>query len=247
MLDLSDVTICAVASVNVALSARALELSIERCGFCDVILFTDTEISGPFRTVKIDTLTRHGYQIFRFSELAKLVDSPFVLSIEWDGYVLDPRAWHPSFREYDYIGAKWPSGFLGVRDGMNVGNSGFCLQSKKALMRSLIHVSRRRSRMNSSIFWFAVRTVRRWKGVTVYALPLIRSPTFSRTRTCCRCSRHSGFMALRTCGVMSMTRACYISPINLIPVSSAANTSSGCWLPTACNASSPSSNNFTPR
>ena len=59
-----------------------------------------------------------------------MIKTPFVLFIEWDGYVIEPRAWHPSFREYDYIGAKWADD---PADGMRVGNSGFCLQSKRLL------------------------------------------------------------------------------------------------------------------
>jgi hypothetical protein len=54
------------------------------------------------------------------------------LSIQWDGYVVNPDAWTNDFLQYDYIGAKWPW----HKDGRNVGNGGFCLRSRK-LMQSL--------------------------------------------------------------------------------------------------------------
>jgi len=108
---------------------------MEQCKFNDAILFSHAPAEGPFRAVKIDEFNSSAdYQVFRLKRLPELVDTAFVLSIEWDGYVIDPRAWNTQFREYDYIGAKWPH----FSDGMNVGNSGFCLQSRK-LLNALTH------------------------------------------------------------------------------------------------------------
>ena len=129
MLDLSDFTICAADSTNPALTARALHLSKDKCKFGDAIFFSHVPVDGEFRTVKIAKLDMASYQAFRFKP-PPMIQTPFVLFIEWDGYVIEPRAWHPSFRKYDYIGAKWPHD---AADGMRVGNSGFCLQSKKLL------------------------------------------------------------------------------------------------------------------
>ncbi|MDR5736682.1 DUF5672 family protein [Caballeronia sp. LZ019] len=58
--------------------------------------------------------------------------TPWVLVIQWDGYVADPDAWSDEFFNYDYIGARWPW----HNDGMSVGNGGFSLRSTK-LMRLL--------------------------------------------------------------------------------------------------------------
>jgi len=129
MLDLSDFTICAADSINTALTARALHLSKNNCKFGDAIFFSHVPVDGEFRTEKIAKLDMASYQAFRL-KLPPVIKTPFVLFVEWDGYVIEPRAWHPSFREYDYIGAKWIDN---AADGMNVGNSGFCLQSKRLL------------------------------------------------------------------------------------------------------------------
>jgi len=107
---------------------RALQLSIERRKFAEAVLFSH-EVSGDFRTVIGPKFDRTGYQAFRIKP-PPTVETPFTLFIEWDGYVLEPRAWGSSFREYDYIGARWPSPLSGM-PGTTVGNSGFCLQSKK--------------------------------------------------------------------------------------------------------------------
>lgn len=129
-LALSDVAICAADSANVELTKRALELSMERCAFGDAMLFSHAAVEGAFRTVKIEKITSIAdYQGVRLRTLPKLIEAPYALFVEWDGYVIEPRAWKPEFREYDYIGAKW----LQFSDGMTIGNSGFCLQSRKLL------------------------------------------------------------------------------------------------------------------
>src|SRR5262249_18153076 len=91
--------------------------------------FTDAPIERPFiRTVKIEKLTRDSYQEFRLRPVSELLEAAHVLFVEWDGYVVASRAWRQHFLDYDYIGAKW-----GYSDGMNVGNSGFSLLSRKLL------------------------------------------------------------------------------------------------------------------
>jgi len=127
-LALPDVTICAVDSVNVALTARALRLSMERCDFGDAILFTHAPTAGPFRSVAIRPVSSTAeYSRFVFKQLPDHIRTSRVLIVQWDGHVTDPSAWRPEFLNYDYIGAKWPQ----VTDGMSVGNGGFSLRSHR--------------------------------------------------------------------------------------------------------------------
>jgi hypothetical protein len=128
-LDLTDVALCAPDSVNVPLTAKALNLSTARCEFGDAILLSDVAVKGSFRHVPIDRLSRDAYQVFVLKKLPLIVKAPFVLLIQWDGYVLDPTCWLPEFRQYDYIGAKW----AWHKDGLTVGNGGFSLRSQKLL------------------------------------------------------------------------------------------------------------------
>ena len=157
-----------------------------RCCF-----FTDAAVRGPFRTVKIDKLTRPRYRHFRLKEVGHFIDTPFALFIEWDGYVVEPRAWDRRFRDYDYIGAKWPEHF----DGMRVGNGGFSLQSKK-LMDALTDA---RFAANTTEYFdkLLCRAYRR----TLERDFNIRFPRRSRLLTCfhtktpCLFNRHSVFTA----------------------------------------------------
>jgi hypothetical protein len=129
-LNLRDVTICAADSVNSKASARALRLSMESCEFGDAILFTDAEVAGPFRTVKIGKLASFfDYSDFIIKQLPVLTRTAYVLVVQWDGYVVNPAAWNPAFRSFDYIGAKWTN----FRDGRTVGNGGFSLRSRRLL------------------------------------------------------------------------------------------------------------------
>ena len=154
-LDLRDVTLCAVDSVNVALTTRALQRSMAQCDFADAILFTDAAISGAFRTEKISKIESTAeYSAFCFKELPGFVDTPFVLIVQWDGYVINPSAWSPAFRECDYVGSRWPW----VTDGLSVGNGGFSLRSQKFL--SAMMDPRFPLDLHSNSDWLVCRTYR---------------------------------------------------------------------------------------
>ena len=130
MLELKDVTLCAVGSNDRLLAARALEISNSHCKFADSILFSHEPVQGSFRNVKIPLpKSMAEYNAFLLKELHKLVETPFVLVTQWDGYVIHPSAWREEFLQYDYIGATWAFRV----DQMMVGNGGFSLRSKRLL------------------------------------------------------------------------------------------------------------------
>lgn len=128
--DLSDVTLYAIDSKNVELAGRALTLSMQQCRFKDAILFSHEPVPGPFRCVLIPTAssTKEFEELF-LKLVPKHITTPYALFVQWDGYVVDGRFWREEFRDYDYIGARWPQ----FNDGLDVGNGGFCLQSRKLL------------------------------------------------------------------------------------------------------------------
>lgn len=129
-LALDDITLCAIDSINRPLAARALEISTGHCTFADAVLFSHEPVEGSFRNVRIHQVSSlAAYTEFMLTELRKLFHTPFVLVTQWDGYVIDPTAWSGEFLQYDYIGAKWPY----YTDGMQVGNGGFSLRSKRLL------------------------------------------------------------------------------------------------------------------
>jgi hypothetical protein len=125
---LKDVTICSVDSVHPDLAARALRISCSQCDFGDAILVSHQPVRGPFRNAKVDQVNSTvEYARIVYKRLPEWIDTPFVLMVQWDGYVIDAAAWRDEFRQYDYIGARWSW----LNDGMTVGNGGFSLRSRK--------------------------------------------------------------------------------------------------------------------
>ena len=135
MLDLSTVTLCCVDTLNHALALRALALSRREIRFARSVLVTDGLPAGlalpeGIELARIDPLaSRDAYSQFVLKELGRFVDTPHVLLIQWDGYVVNPQAWDPAFLGCDYLGAKW----YWHDDGMRVGNGGFSLRSRRLL------------------------------------------------------------------------------------------------------------------
>lgn len=134
MLDLPEVMLCAVDTANVSMTITALTKSLDQASFGDVALFTH-EPPGqelPFRREIIPPLhSRAEYSRFIVTRLGALTTRKFNLIIQWDGFIIQPLAWRSEFLKHDYIGARWPW----HRDGLDVGNGGFCLRSKRLLER----------------------------------------------------------------------------------------------------------------
>lgn len=131
-INLKNITICVVDCVTPELAMRALQKSMKLCHFQDVLLFSDASIAygGDMDLIKIPTLdSLDAYSKFLMKDLNGYIATPYVLVIQWDGYVVDPLAWDETFLAYDYIGAKWHW----HQDGKTVGNGGFSLRSKKLL------------------------------------------------------------------------------------------------------------------
>jgi hypothetical protein len=117
--------ICADTTNKVEWSLRAIEKAKQQCTFAAVKLLTDrTDLSHAVKIPKIDGLD--GYSKFCVREMAKHVDTPYALVVQYDGYPLNGQAWSEDFTEFDYVGAPFnPSGLIG--------NGGFSLRSKRLL------------------------------------------------------------------------------------------------------------------
>jgi len=61
--------------------------------------------------------------------LPHIIQSDYILIIQWDGYIIDASKWTNEFLDYDYIGAVWE----GHHESYNVGNGGFSLRSRKLI------------------------------------------------------------------------------------------------------------------
>jgi hypothetical protein len=94
-----------------------LEQCTKAIEFGCVRLVTDV----PIRTDK-------DYSRWVCTELYKHVPTSHLLIFQWDGYVKNAKAWTDEWLQYDYIGAPWWH-----TDGMNVGNGGFSLRSRRLM------------------------------------------------------------------------------------------------------------------
>ncbi|MEE4451716.1 DUF5672 family protein [Novosphingobium resinovorum] len=129
-LALPQVTLCAVTSVNVAATLRALETSLQQIDFAACKLLTDASVLPRHPQIEIVPIRRIGSSA-AYSDflLAEHVETSHCLVAQWDGHVLDAGRWRPQFLDYDYIGASWPQ----FGDGHDVGNGGFSLRSRRLM------------------------------------------------------------------------------------------------------------------
>jgi len=123
LLELPSVSLVAVFTVEHQLTRMAAADCMRQANFGDVRLFGDDDgtIPGPFATMI------EGARFSLYDALRRPKTS-HVLSIQYDSWIVNPSAWTDEFLEYDYIGAPW-SWF----PDKNVGNSGFCLRSRRLL------------------------------------------------------------------------------------------------------------------
>lgn len=129
MNDFRQVTALAIDCLNPRLAAHALERSMAQCDFGDALLLTDTPVPTQARVEAIGPIrSQREYSRFVLRQMAEHVRTPFVLIVQWDGFVLDARQWETEFLKWDYIGAPWPES-----TGLGVGNGGFSLRSRRLL------------------------------------------------------------------------------------------------------------------
>jgi hypothetical protein len=115
MLDLPDLTLVAVYTVAHELTEMAVAECTRHVRFGDVKLFTDRPLRSQGDAIQIEPFRDHTQAgIFTTYELPRYIKTSHILNVQWDSWIV-----------CDYVGAPW-----WYRDGLNVGNSGFCIRSK---------------------------------------------------------------------------------------------------------------------
>lgn len=136
MLTLSQITLCCIDTRFPQLGLYALNYSMRGINFGDVVLIATRNSFEPngapsfIRVVEIEPLRSvEEYSRFVLTSLTGHIRTPYILLIQWDGYIINPQAWSDDFLSFDYIGAPWL-----LKGGTKlVGNGGFSLRSRKLL------------------------------------------------------------------------------------------------------------------
>jgi hypothetical protein len=123
--NLQNVTLLGIDCVDIERLMKVADICTEGIDFGQIKLLTSRP-SNHKNVIQIPPICdREQYSFFVIKKLNQYVTTEFVLIIQYDGFILNSKAWDDSFLEYDYIGAPW-----WYTDGMNVGNGGFSLRSK---------------------------------------------------------------------------------------------------------------------
>lgn len=152
---LNNITICAVVGHEKGLlpTISAMEYSIKDIPFIHTQILSCQRFEHErIKCIPIPKMTYPEYNNFIIRDYSHYINTDFVITIQDDGFIINPEAWTDKFLNYDYIGALWP---VGIGDGNpnrkvktpegkmirvpNVtrldrcGNGGFTLRSKKFL------------------------------------------------------------------------------------------------------------------
>jgi glycosyltransferase involved in cell wall biosynthesis len=143
---LKDVTLVAVSGIDPGGAINALEKSMEKIDYHEVILISHAKPENlnpkiifkqckPTELVSKDPKNTNDYSHFMLYSLKDYINSDFVLIVHNNAYVIHPEKWTSEFLNYDYIGAPWPKNIHRINGGpvVRVGNGGFSLRSKKML------------------------------------------------------------------------------------------------------------------
>lgn len=140
-LQLPDVTLVMVETQRHTLARMAIEDCLRHAEFGEVVVcanqFDELRIPGATEVQVEDFPTKLAWCQYLWYGVPPLVKTRQALLIQWDSWIIDPAMWRDEFLRFDYIGAPW-----WYTDGLNVGNSGFSLRSKRLMDFLLLHRDR---------------------------------------------------------------------------------------------------------
>lgn len=133
---MQPVTLLAIDCVTPELAVKALQVSRYGWTPAATLLLSHrcpAQLPDAVQFVPIACLqSLDAYNLFTLRQLHQFVRTDYCLTVHTDGFLLNASCWQRSFFEYDYIGATWPPDAWNNHTGM-VGNSGFCLRSRRCL------------------------------------------------------------------------------------------------------------------
>jgi Protein of unknown function (DUF5672) len=134
MLDLPQVTLCALDTRTPALALKAMAHCRAGIRFGRSVFLTEgpaAQVPEGIEAVDIGPIrSAAAYSDFVLRRLVDWVDTSHVLIVQWDGFVLDATRWESAFLATDCLGAPWRK----APDHQAVGNGGFTLRSRRLLL-----------------------------------------------------------------------------------------------------------------
>ncbi len=131
-----DVTLLCADCVHPQLAAFALDFSRRGCDFDRVVLLSHQcpdVLPDGIQFQPISRLaSKDAYNLFAIQELHRYVSTPYVLTVQTDGFLLRPERFSRDFLQFDFNGAPWPAN-KPYAARSRVGNSGCCLRSVELL------------------------------------------------------------------------------------------------------------------
>jgi len=124
---LNNVTMFGISTDNFYTLQKAARVCLDYIDFEEVVLLSRNEIDYVHNI--------HDYNKFMIRDLSKYVNTDYVLTMQYDGFILNPDAWNDEFYDYDYIGAPWKFDAHWLTVDNKVGNGGFSFRSKKLIDR----------------------------------------------------------------------------------------------------------------
>jgi hypothetical protein len=135
---LPGVTVVAVdGTMDATRSLASLHTAASQMAFARALLLSPTRPEGlalgaaSVEWIEIPPLTLKGYNQFCLADLHRFISTGHCLTVQSDSRIVNPAAWDDGWLAFDYIGAPWPPGHTGTP--YRVGNSGFCLRSRRLL------------------------------------------------------------------------------------------------------------------
>lgn len=125
-LQLPDVTLFCVDSIDPNRAIRVLERCKSFCDFGDVKFLTHEPLDYPHRVAIKPIQSLISYSIFMLTKAHEYINTKHFLIVQRDGWILNPSAWKDEWLNYDFIGPLF-------MQYDKVGSGGFSLRSKKIM------------------------------------------------------------------------------------------------------------------
>jgi hypothetical protein len=142
MINVPEVTLLAISSIEIPATIRAIERSCLDINFGAVKLITHEKPENLPHGISFEKCPKINdimdFNEFTFKYLGGYVNTSHCLMVQYHAYIINPWLWLDEWLEYDYIGAPWAikdDAYIAweIGEHVRVGNGGFSLRSKKLM------------------------------------------------------------------------------------------------------------------